>query len=134
MQTCLEITGITERNIEITRNDYTKFDQYSNIHSDALSNGDPQGKGSGHGGHTHSVPNCSLPKTLMDYSNFDTHAENIGGSYDIGLGGVSYNGRSGGRTFLKTISVYNEENAYNSNANIVDTIANIEDGDQVVIY
>ena len=134
MQTCLEVRGIAERNTEITRNDYTKADVYSSIHPDALSTGDPQGKGSGHGGHTHSIPNCSLPKTLMDYSNFDTHAQNIGGSYDIGEGGQSYNGRNGGRVFLKTISLYNENNAYASDNNIVDTTMNIQDGDQIVIY
>lgn len=133
MQSCLEITGITERNTEIVRNDYTKTDEYSSIHSDALSNGDPQGKGSGHGGHTHSTPNCNLPKTMMDYSNFDTHAENIGGSYDIAPNGISYNGRQGGRTFLKTISNYNAENAYNSGNNLINTEANQQDGDQVVI-
>lgn len=133
MQSCLEVRGIEERNVEIIRNDYSKVDQYSAAHPDAISNGDPQGKGSGHGGHTHSIPNCRLPKTMMDYSNFDTHAQNLGGSYDIGLGGVSYNGRLGGREFLKNISVYNENNAYGSDV-IVETIANIQDGDQVVIY
>lgn len=132
MQSCLEITGITERNNEIIRNDYTRTNQYSETHSDALSNGDPQGKGSGNGGHGHYLPNCSLPKTMMNYSNLDTHSENIGGSYDIGADGTSYNGRNGGRTFLKTISLYNAENAYNSGNNIIDTTENVNDG-QVVI-
>lgn len=132
MQSCLEITGITERNNEIIRNDYTRTNQYSETHSDALSNGDPQGKGSGNGGHGHYLPNRSLPKTMMNYSNLDTHSENIGGSYDIGADGTSYNGRNGGRTFLKTISLYNAENAYNSGNNIIDTTENVNDG-QVVI-
>ena len=64
-------------------------------------------------------------KSMMDYSNFDTKADNIGGSYDI-------NGRNGvgGRTFLKNISIYNEENEYGVNS--VDTTANVEDGQIIV--
>ena len=122
MQTCLEVKGISARNESLVRNDYTRVDEYSAIHSDALSNGDPQGKGSGHGGHTHSVPDCTRPSTI-DYSNFDT--ENGGGLYDIaGRNGV------GGRTFLKNISVYNEN--YEYGANLVDTTLNVQDG-QIVI-
>ena len=124
-QTCLEKNAISKRQEELVRNDYTRFDEYSETHPDALSNGDPQGKGSGYGGHTHSVPNCDLPKGMIDYSSIDTRSENIGGSYDI-------NGRNGigGRNFLKAISLYNEENEYGINS--VDTTLNIEDG-QIVI-
>lgn len=125
MQTCLEKRGIEERGQEIVRNDYTLNDVYSQTHPDALSDGDPQGKGSGHGGHTHSTPNCNLPKGMMDYSNFDTSAENIGGSYDI-------NGRNGmgGRNFLRTISLYNKD--YEYGATIIETALNRQDG-QIVI-
>ena len=124
-QTCLEKTGLERRQEELVRNDYTRFDEYSQTHKDAISDGDPLGKGSGHGGHTHSIPNCDLPKGMMDYSNFDTQASNLGGLYDIeGRNGV------GGRNFLKTISLYNEENSYGINS--VDTTANVEDG-QIVI-
>ena len=61
----------------------------------------------------------------MNYSNFDTRSANIGGSYDI-------NGRNGvgGRTFLKNISLYNEENQYGPN--LIDTTANVQDG-QIII-
>jgi hypothetical protein len=122
MQTCLEVKGIEARNESLIRNDYTRMDEYSALHSDALSNGDPLGKGTGHGGHTHSVPDCTRPSSI-DYSNFDT--ENAGGLYDIeGRNGV------GGRNFLKTISVYNEE--YEYGANLVNTSANVADG-QIVI-
>jgi len=124
-QTCLEKNAIEKRQEELVRNDYSKVDEYSDMHPDALSNGDPMGKGSGNGGHLHSIPNCNLPKSMMDYSNIDTRSENIGGSYDI-------NGRNGigGRNFLKTISLYNEVNEYGPN--YVDTTLNIEDG-QIVI-
>ena len=123
MQTCLEKRGIPARARALTRNDYNINDQYSNTHPDALSNGDPQGKGTGSGGHTHSVPNCDLPSTMIDYSNFDT--ENGGGQYDI-------EGRNeiGGRNRLMTINIYNKENQYGPA--LVDTSLNVADG-QVVI-
>ena len=124
-QTCLEKVGIEKRHDTIVKNDYNIEDQYSELHNDALSDGDPLGKGSGHGGHTHYVPDCNKPSSMMDYSNFDTESSNIGGSYDI-------NGRNGvgGRNFLKTISIYNEENQYGPN--LIDTTANEQDG-QIII-
>ena len=124
-QTCLEKVGIEKRHDTIVKNDYNIEDQYSQLHKDALSDGDPLGKGSGHGGHTHYVPDCKKPSSMMDYSNFDTESSNIGGSYDI-------NGRNGvgGRNFLKTISIYNEENQYGPN--LIDTTANQQDG-QIII-
>jgi hypothetical protein len=122
MQTCLEVKGIEARNELLVRNDYTRNDEYSARHQDALATGDPQGKGSGHGGHTHSTPDCTKPSSI-DYSNFDT--ENGGGLYDIeGRNGV------GGRNFAKAISVYNEENQYGPN--YVDTSENVADGQIVV--
>lgn len=123
MQTCLEKKGIESRGNLLTRNDYTRADEYSATHPDALATGDPQGKGTGHGGHTHYVPDCNKPSTI-DYSNFDT-SNNAGGEYDI-------NGRNGvgGRVFAQNISVYNEENSY-CGINI-DTSANVADG-QIVI-
>lgn len=123
MQTCLEKKGIEARNEALVRNDYTRVDEYNDRHPDALATGDPLGKGTGHGGHTHSVPDCTKPSQAPDYSNFDT--ENAGGYYDI-------NGRNGigGRNFLKTISVYNENIEYGPN--LVDTTLNRADG-QIVI-
>jgi hypothetical protein len=122
MQTCLEVKGIESRNELLVRNDYTRNDEYNARHQDALSTGDPQGKGSGHGGHTHSTPDCTKPSSI-DYSNFDT--ENGGGLYDIeGRNGV------GGRNFAKALSVYNEVNQYGPN--YVDTSANVSDGQIVV--
>lgn len=118
MQTCLEQKGIEARNESLVRNDYTKADEYSALHQDALATGDPQGKGTGNGGHTHSVPDCTKPSAI-DYSNFDT--ENGGGLYDIqGRNGV------GGRIFLQNISVYNKN--YEYGANLVDTALNVADG------
>ena len=53
MQSCLEKKGIEARNKTLVRNDYNRNDEYNPMHPDALSNGDPLGKGTGHGGHTH---------------------------------------------------------------------------------
>ena len=135
MQTALEKIGIDVRQGEQVRpgenvgnildNDYNKNDEYSVTHKDALSDGDPQGKGTGHGGHTHSIPDHSKPSTMYDYSNIDT--EKGGGQYDIeGRNGI------GGRTFLKNISLYNEN--YQYGPGIIDTRANQADGQIVIGY
>jgi hypothetical protein len=122
-QTCLETRGITERNNEIVRSDYNINDQYSVTHSDALSNGDPQGKGTGHGGHTFWLPDCTKPTNMIDYSNFDTF--NGGGSYDIdGRNGI------GGRTRALASELYNSENQYS--AQLVNTAENVAQGQYVV--
>jgi hypothetical protein len=118
MQTCLEKKGIEARHESLVRNDYNLNDEYTSTHPNALSDGDPKGKGTGHGGHTYSVPDCNRP-TSIDYSNFDT--ENGGGLYDI----EGRNG-NGGRNFLITINNYNKENPYG--ANLVDTTLNVSDG------
>lgn len=118
MQSYLEKKGIDARQETLVRNDYSRNDEYSELHSDALSNGDPQGKGTGDGGHTHSTPNYELPP-MISYSNFNT--TNGGGLYDIeGRNGV------GGRNFLVTINKYNSENEYGKNS--VDSSLNLEDG------
>ena len=118
MQTCLEKKGIEARNETLVRNDYGKIDEYSALHTDAISNGDPLGKGTMIGGDTHATPDCSRTSTI-DYSNFDTMIG--GGLYDIeGRNGV------GGRRFLMNISKYNANNEYGVNS--VDTSANLADG------
>ena len=122
-QTCLEKKGIEARHENIPRNDYNSTDEYSALHKDALSDGDPLGKGTGHGGHGHWLPDCSKGQTMIDYSNFDT--ENGGGLYDI----EGRNGK-GGRNWSKNISLYNENDQYGPNS--VDTTANQLEG-QVII-
>lgn len=119
MQSCLEKKAIEERHNEIVRSDYNIENQYSSTHKDAISDGDAQGKGTGHGGHTHYLPDCNKPSTTIDYSNFDT--SNGGGLYDI-------EGRNdvGGRKKAIASSLYNSENQYS--ANIVNTEINVRDG------
>ena len=130
MQTQLEKDGLKIRAGEQVRSDvvtsnipnntYNKSDEYSARHKDALADGDTRGKGTGHGGHTHSVPNFSLPKNLYNYSDIDT-SDKAGDAYD-------QNGRNGlgGRRFLQTINIYGPNNEYGPN--IVDTSANVADG------
>ena len=122
MQTNLEKQSIEIRQDTIVRNDYNKSDVYSANHKDALSDGDIKGKGTGHGGHTHTVPDSNKPKSI-NYSTFDT--KNGGNVYDI----EGYKGK-GGRNFLTNISKYNKENEYG--AHMIDTSANLADG-QIII-
>ena len=93
MRSFLEIESMNARHTMETRSDYTRVNQYSETHPDALapdySGGQGRvhttadgrtytaGKGTGHGGHTHSIPDCNAPSTI-DYSNFDT-SNNAGG-------------------------------------------------------
>lgn len=120
MQSCLEKKGIEERKEHIVRSDYNIEDQYSASHSDAISNGDAQGKGTNNGGHSHFLPDCSKGPSMIDYSNFDTYSE-AGGKYDIeGRNGI------GGRNYLKTISLYNENYQYGSN--LINTEENLNQG------
>lgn len=113
-QTRLELQGMTSRPEALVRNDYESNNEYNDLHTDALGNGDPQGKGTRHGGHRHSTPDANKPKAI-DYSDIDTL--NGGGLYDI----EGRNGQ-GGRTFLQNISLYNAE--YEYGPNLVDTSAN----------
>ena len=118
-QTCLEKRGMEERHQEITRSDYNIEDQYGPTHKDAISDGDAQGKGTGHGGHTHFLPDCTKPTSMINYSNFDS--ENGGGYYDIeGRNGIS------GRKRAMATSLYNKDIEYGPK--LVDTSANVADG------
>ena len=121
-QTCLEKRGMEERSEEIVRSDYNIENQYGPTHPDAISDGDPQGKGSGHGGHSHWLPDCTKPTTLFNYSNFDTSPDmQIGGLYDIeGRNGIS------GRKRAMSSSLYNDKNQYG--AHLIDTSLNRNDG------
>lgn len=126
-QSYLEKFGIEEREKEVVINDYDDNDKYSATHEDAKSDPNrtdkPLGKGSGHGGHTHRLPDYSRGKYAKDYSQLDTF--NGGGSYDIhGRNGV------GGRHFLTTINNYNQENSYGPES--VDTTENQQKGQFVV--
>jgi len=118
-QSCLEIKGIEEREHEIVRSDYNAENPYGPTHPDAISDGDAQGKGTGHGGHSAFLPDCSKPTNMIDYSNFDTTQG--GGKYDI-------KGRNdiGGRERSMARSLYNPEFEYG--AKLINTSENISQG------
>lgn len=122
MQTYLEKKGIESRSKTLIRNEYNREDVYSVNHKNALSDGDYKGKGTGEGGHTHSMPDQSKP-SVINYSNFNT--KDGGNTYDVD----GYNG-IGGRKFLQSISKYNIENPYG--AHLIDTSVNLVDG-QIII-
>lgn len=119
-QTCLEINAIEERQDEIKRNDYNSSNEYKAGHKDAVSDGDPQGKGL-EGGHSHgfSLPDCTMPKNIISYKNFPTDL--AGGQYDL----EGRNSR-GGYNRSMTRSLYNKENPYG--AELVNTSENVAQG------
>lgn len=133
MQTCLERIGIDKRPVELNRNDYQSYNEYSVTHPNALSDGDMKGKGTGHGGHTHYLPDCNKAvmtdyghfNSPIDYSNFDT--DNGGGLHDIeGREHIAFSGRNR----LTGINNYSAISQYGRQS--VTTDLNIQDG-QVVI-
>ena len=118
MQSCLEFTSMDARHIQEARSDYQRNNQYSATHPDALASSG-NGKGTGHGGHTHWLPNCRGTIGIINYSNFDT--QHGGNQYDIeGRNGI------GGRLNAIVNSLYNAENPYG--LSLVDTIENINEG------
>ena len=128
-QSNLEKIGLERRNEhELIRNDIKKTNPYDSNHDTAVwHEGDetkPLGKGSGHGGHQHSVPQTYNELTKNQIKpQIDT--EHGGGAYDIyGRDG------EGGRNRLLKINIYNKDNAYGPNS--VDTSANIDEGQYVM--
>ena len=113
-KTRLEIEGSQIRkDTVINRNVFnSKTEVYSEEHDSAKTHDDethPLGKGTGHGGHTHTIPNRNASKTGIDRTQFDT--ENGGGSHDI----FGYN-NAGGRINSLRINIYNSENQYSEDS------------------
>ena len=123
-QSRLEQDALEIRKNTLIKNDYMKGEkgEYGAEHEDAKTHNDeihPHVKGSGHGGHTHVVPNPNKSKTAIERSQIDT--ENGGGSYDkFGRNGM------GGRIRLQSINIYGPDNQYGVES--IDTNKNIEDG------
>ena len=116
MQSCLEKVSMEERHEEIVRSDYSRDNQYSVTHKNALADGDKKGKGTGHGGHGFWLPNCNGQLGVFDYSNFDTAISSHAGNSDDNMA----------RDTALARSVYNEQNEYS--AKLVDTTANVREG------
>lgn len=121
-QSRLESEAIDKRRELGAISDYQKnTNEYNEQHQDALSTGDPQGKGTGVA-MGYSIPGQTTNRGI-NYSNIVTNSG--GGLYDIeGRNGV------GGRNFLKTINLYNAENSYGVDS--IDTTKNVAEGQYVV--
>ena len=121
-QSRLESEAIDKRHELEVISDYQKdTNEYSEQHQDALSNGDPQGKGTGVS-MGYSVPGQTTNKGI-NYANIATNSG--GGLYDIeGRNGI------GGRRYLETINMYNAENSYGVDS--VDTSKNVAEGQFIV--
>ena len=115
MQSCLEFVSMDARHIQEARSDYQRNNQYSATHPDALASSG-NGKGTGHGGHTHWLPNCRGKLGGIDYRNFDTNI-------DSGAGNDCDNAA---RTRSLARSLYNGGNIYSSL--LVDTTRNVREG------
>lgn len=116
MRTCLEVISMDERHEEIVRNDYNKDNQYGVNHPDALATGDAQGKGTGHKGHSHWLPNCSGSLGVFNFSNFDTNINS----------GAGNNADNAAREAAMVRSLYNPDKPYS--ARVIDTTANLREG------
>lgn len=125
-QSNLEKIGFERRNEhELLRNDIQKNQPYGPDHDMAMwHEGDethPLGKGTGTGGHQHTLPR-EYSELTKNQIRPQIDIENGGGSYDInGRAGVG-----GGRKWLETINTYDRENQYGLGA--ITTEENIEDG------
>ena len=121
-QSRLESEAIDKRHELEVISDYQKnTNEYSEQHEDALSNGDPQGKGTGVS-MGYSVPGQTTNKGI-NYTNIATNSG--GGLYDIeGRNGI------GGRRYLEAINMYNAENSYGVDS--VDTSKNVAEGQFIV--
>lgn len=118
MRSCLEIYSMDERHIEEVRSDYQRSNQYSGTHPDALATGDAQGKGTGHGGHSHWLPNCTSQIGVFNYSNFDTAIAS----------GAGNDADNAARLESMTRSLYSINNPYGD----IDTTMNVLEGQFVV--
>lgn len=121
-QSCLEIVSMNERHEEIVRSDYNRNNQYSSLHPDAIANGDSQGKGTRHGGHTHWLPNCRsyMGVSTFVFNDFDTAVSSHAGN----------NVDNDARNVSLARSLYNDVNRYS--ALLINTSANIREGQYFV--
>jgi hypothetical protein len=121
MQSCLEKVSMDARHTQESKSDYQRNNQYSATHPDALASSG-NGKGTGHGGHTHWLPNCRGTIGLINYSNFDT-------AISSGAGNDCDNAA---RDKSLARSLYNDTNEYS--LRLVNTSRNVNEGQFVNTY
>lgn len=121
----LEQEAIQHREELLIRNDYQEdVNEYNEQSKDALSDGDPLGKGTGEAMGVAPVPGYLKDKGIS-YRNINT--KNGGGQYDIK--GRPEVGKSG-REELMIMNLYNEGNSYGPDS--VDTSVNRAKGQYFV--
>ena len=121
IQSCLEYVSMDARHEQEARSDYQRDNQYSALHPDALASSG-NGKGTGHGGHSHWLPNCRGSICVFNLSNFDT-------SISSGAGNDCDNIA---RNKSLARSLYNTNNVYSQL--LVDTSRNVREGQFVNVY
>jgi len=140
-QSCLENIGLGHRPVLLMKNEYQKEEAYDVNHPNALATGDGRGRGTAHGGHTHSIPDCTKAEYIGEHFQSPIEAQidsNIdSGPNQTGAGDcVDVNGRLGlahsGRNALIGINIYDHINTYGAHS--VNTELNVNDGQFVVGY
>lgn len=128
MRSFLEIESMNARHEMETRSDYTRVNQYSETHPDALATGDRQGKGTGHPGHGDWLPHCTSQINVFNFSNFDTAITSNAGNGNINDPQSDVYARNA----AMTKSLYSPTNPYNEGANSIDTSLNVLEGQYVI--
>lgn len=95
---CLETKAIQERNKEMSGARFREGAEYSVEYAAR------HGKGTGHGGHTHTLPDCSIDSTLFDVN---------GSNFDVWDGGNECDKRI--REVMLGRQMYGPDNEYNTN-------------------
>lgn len=112
----LDIEGTQERERELKNLYYQNTEPYTDGHSNAKSDGDVKGKGTGVDLGNADLPGMNPNKTI-NYGNVITHDEDdytgIGGSYDIYGKGASLSGR---KALMEQGNLYNKHNEYGENS------------------
>lgn len=121
MQSCLEFVSIEQRHIQEAKSDYQRNNQYSALHPDALASSG-NGKGTGHGGHSHWLPNCRSSIGIINYSNFDTAISSGAGNDCDNMA----------REKSLARSLYNDANVYS--LQLVNTRSNVMEGQFVNVF
>jgi hypothetical protein len=141
-QSCLENIGLTHRPILLMKNEYQHTEnEYSSNHQNAIADGDGRGRGTQHGGHTHTAPDCAKAEYIGEHfqSPIDAQIDSDLHSGPNGTGGgdcIDVNGRPNlahsGRVGLLSLNNYNALQEIVYGPEYVITEQNVNDGQYVV--
>ena len=138
-QTCLENIGLQHRPVLLNKNEYQKEEEYNDKHPNAIADGDGRGRGTEHGGHSHSQPDCTVAEYIGEHfqspinpqidTSFESGPNSTGGGDCVDVYGLPGSSPTG-RNRLLGLNVYDYENEYGMD--YVDTHRNRDDGQFVV--